>query len=172
MMNATFLRLGSGGVAIASMVFAPLAVLANPLATMEGWVYTAKSNPAAGMTQYGLPETLVSRGGAAIGNASVEKPYLVSIYQYGAETVVSFEQMLMEQQVAMDNEQYIEILDTAAVNQASGWAVGCQVNGQADPEVVAIAGADSQISAAWRANRSTRKLEAVSPATVTCPSMN
>lgn len=168
MMNATFLRLGSGGVAIASMLFAPLAALANPLAAMEGWVYTAKSNPTVGVRQYGLPETLVSQGGTVIGNAAVEKPYIVSSYQYNAETIVSFEQILMQRKVATDNEQYIEILDTAAVNQASGLLVGCQVNGQPDPEVVAIAGANSQISAAWRANRNTKKLEAISAATVTC----
>lgn len=171
MMKATFLRLGSGGMAIASMLFTPLAVLANPLAAMEGWVYTAKSNPTEGVRQYGLPETLVSQGGAVIGNAFVEKPYLVSIYQYNQETVVSFEQILMQRQVGADNEQYIEILDTTAVNQGESWLVGCQVNGQDDPEVVAIAGADSQISAAWRANRNTRKLETVSPAMVTCPDM-
>ncbi|MGB2926638.1 MAG: hypothetical protein WBB82_15165 [Limnothrix sp.] len=176
----SILRFGLGSVAIAAAIFSPLSVLANPLEQMEGWVYEVNSAPDVGVSQHGLPEGVVSQGGTMLGNTNAAEPYLIGFYQYDSTMLISFEQLLLQRKVQTDqgviNEQYREILDTAVVTQPESWLISCQVNGQDDPEIVAIAAEQIDIDVewltdfqgVWRANRTSKKLEEIPTSSVRC----
>jgi hypothetical protein len=168
--------------AIAPLIFTPLTALASPLEIVEGWVYTATSSPVFGVDQHGLPEGVVDRGGFILGDSAVEEPYLISLYDYNGEMVVSFEQMLLQRKVDRNgtvvNEQLRELLDSAVVSEPKEALFECQVDGQSDPEIVAIASATedfdidqewiTEFQGVWRANRTTKKLEPMSSENLRC----
>ncbi|OKH18108.1 hypothetical protein [[Limnothrix rosea] IAM M-220] len=171
--------------AIAPLLLSPLAALANPLEIVEGWVYTSTSSPVFGVDQHGLPEGVVDRGGFVLGDATVEEPYLISLYDYNGEMVVSFEQLLLQRQLDRDgmvvNEQLRELLDSAVVSQPKEALIECQINGEMDPEIVAIASATGDVDidqewitdfqGVWRANRTTKELEPIASENVRCYNM-
>ncbi len=175
-----FLR--TAAMAIAPLMLSPVAVLASPLEIVEGWVYTATSSPVFGVDQHGLPEGVVDRGGFILGDANVEEPYLISLYEYDGAMVVSFEQLLLQRKVDRDgvalNEQLRELLDSAVVAQPKEALFECEVNEQKDPEIVAVASATedfgidtewiTEFQGAWRANRTTETLEPISQDNLRC----
>jgi hypothetical protein len=170
-------RFGFGGLAIAATVVTPLSVLANPLEGMEGWVYTTRSEPGTAVQTIGLPEGIMSQGGALLGDVAAAKPFLFSVYVYRGEMIASFEQLLLQRPVGDANEQYREILDTDSVAPGQ-WLTSCEVNQIPDPEIVAIAMPDAAMDidtewvttfqGLWRANRTTRQLEPVPADNVRC----
>lgn len=171
------LHFGFGSLAIAAPLMMPLAVLANPLEGMEGWVYTTRSSPETGVKTIGLPEGVMSQGGALLGSTTAAEPFLFSAYVYRGEMIASFEQLLLRRPVGAVNEQYREILDTDSVAPGQ-WLTSCEVNQIADPEIVAIAVPDTTMNIdtewvttfqkTWRANRTTRQLEPIPADNVRC----
>lgn len=158
----------------------PGSLRANPLETMEGWVYTVKSSPDMGVQNYGLPEGLQDLGGAVVGDVTMPEPYILSVFQEDDSLIVSFEKLLFQRQVQDTNEQYREILDTAAAAPVGDWLISCQINGVDNPEIVAIAapgtgGFDVEwyttFSGVWRANRTTEQLEPLASENVRCYNM-
>ncbi|NJN73437.1 MAG: hypothetical protein HC799_11835 [Limnothrix sp. RL_2_0] len=167
--------------AITPFLVSPLAAVANPLEMMEGWVYTVTSSSAFGVEQQGLPEGLVGRGGVSVGDVFEDQPYSIGLFDYQGQLMLSFEQLLMQRKVTRDgvvvNEQFREILDSAISSQYEGFQFTCQVNGQNDPEIVAIATVFepyvdkewiTEFQGVWRANRETRQLEPIAPDNIRC----
>ncbi|AFY37027.1 hypothetical protein Lepto7376_0615 [[Leptolyngbya] sp. PCC 7376] len=168
--------------AIAPVLASPLAAIANPLEMMEGWVYTTASSSVTGVNEYGLPEGLVDQGGFVLGDVNIERPYVISLYDYSGQTVVSFEQILLQRKINQEgvatNEQFREILDSAAVPQNGETLFECQINEQPDEEIIGIASPTANITfetewvtdfqGIWRANRTTKQLEALSPDNIRC----
>lgn len=176
-MFGRMLRFGFGSLAIAAPLMMPLSVLANPLEGMEGWVYTTRSEPGTAVQTIGLPEGVMSQGGALLGETNAAKPFLFSAYVYRGEMIASFEQLLLQRPVGAANEQYREILDTDSVAPGQ-WLTSCEMNQIPDPEIVAIAMPDAamdigtewitKFQGLWRANRTTRQLEPIPADNVRC----
>jgi hypothetical protein len=110
-----------------------------------------------------------------IGQLTAPPIYAVSVVTQGSQPVLWFEQVVAANASGVTSEvlDVINLPNLSDSEELVGTGGECQQNGVADPEVIAIAHYTeteflTQISQAWRTNRSTGKFETVSPAEVRC----
>lgn len=119
-----------------------------------------------------MPDGIMNIGGWVIGDFQAEPSYWLSHVQQGDQRMLWFEIAVGRQ----GNQAVFEVIDTAnlpPMRPDEFLAMVCQINQMDDPELVAIAqDADTayftRLSAAWRANRSTGRLEPISTENLRC----
>ena len=172
--------------AIASILLNPLSAMATPLEEMHGKTYKTISSAAFGIVQLGLPDDLEDQGGWLVGSATIEQPFVMSVYSQGETRVLSFEKILSNRRYTHRdiyvNEQERQIFDSVIAPLEGDWLSSCHVVGEeGDPEIVAIAPPYEEshfdtewftkFQGVWRANRETQQLEPMSSENVRCYNM-
>jgi hypothetical protein len=167
---------------IASVLLTALPVVAQDDAfSLIGLRYEVISDPDLARPVYKhLPSDLVINGGLIVGDVYIEQPWALGWIQQGNEYLVGFEKILSnvvtQKSQGLRNNQTILILDVAKLPDGEpNILLGCEQNGDQDPELFAIAREaqpDSEwiteFEQVWRANRQTEKLEALSPGGIRC----
>jgi hypothetical protein len=122
-----------------------------------------------------LPDGVNLQGGWLIGQLSAPPIYAVSVVTQGTQPMLWFEQVVAANASGVTSEvlDVISLPNLSDSEELVGTGGECQQNGVTDPEVIAIAHYTeteflTEISQAWRTNRSTGKFETVSPVEVRC----